>query len=83
MRIQWDPERDLYLNELPYRSIQIGLSKAAVELYILQWIRNITDVTDMAHAVHALIVRGELDTARKRLPNEVVYPYAGPACDAA
>ena len=32
VRIQWDPERDLLLNRLPYRSIQIGLSGVAVRL---------------------------------------------------
>lgn len=25
-RVQWDPERDLHLNRLPYRSLQLGLA---------------------------------------------------------
>lgn len=83
VRIQWDPERDLHLNALPHRSIQIGLSKTAVELYISQWIQKITDITDMAHAIHALISRNDIDAARAMLPNETVYPYAGPACNSA
>lgn len=32
VRIQWDPERDLQLKALPYRSIQIGLSGEAVTI---------------------------------------------------
>lgn len=32
VRIQWDPERDLQLNPLPHRSIQIGLGGIAVDL---------------------------------------------------
>lgn len=30
VRIQWDPERDLSLQPLPHRAIQIGLSEEAV-----------------------------------------------------
>jgi hypothetical protein len=36
VRIQWDPERDIYLQPLPYRSIQIGLSKEAVVRYVTE-----------------------------------------------
>jgi hypothetical protein len=36
VRIQWDPERDLLLQPLQHRAIQIGLSKAAVNLYVNQ-----------------------------------------------
>src|ERR1700733_13678146 len=30
VRIQWDPEKDILLNRLPYRSIQIGLAGNAM-----------------------------------------------------
>lgn len=73
VRIQWDPERDLHLDKLPYRSIQIGLGKEAVNLYVTQWIRGITDVTPLAHEIHALVEAGKLDEARVRLPVERVY----------
>lgn len=33
VRIQWDPERDLLLQPLEHRAIQIGLSKEAVQRY--------------------------------------------------
>ncbi|MEU7889012.1 DUF4291 domain-containing protein [Microbispora bryophytorum] len=53
VRIQWDPERDAHLNPLPYRSIQIGLSREAVDRYVDQWIVSITDITDTLGAVRA------------------------------
>ncbi|UIR56452.1 DUF4291 domain-containing protein [Sphingobacterium sp. SRCM116780] len=34
IRIQWDPEKDIFLKPLNYRSIQIGLSSIALEKYI-------------------------------------------------
>ncbi|MFB9243372.1 DUF4291 domain-containing protein [Massilia antarctica] len=76
VRIQWDPERDLHLHKLPYRSIQIGLSKGAVNLYTTQWIRRITDVTPLAHEIHALVQAGRVDEARDRLPVERAFHCA-------
>ena len=74
VRIQWDPERDLHLNPLPHRAIQIGLSREAVDHYVGEWIRRIEDVTEQAHAIHALVRAGSLDEARAALPREIPYP---------
>lgn len=74
VRIQWDPERDINLQPLPYRSIQIGLSKIAVNLYINQWIKKITDITPLAHSIHTCIQAGEIEQAKKMLPEERIYP---------
>lgn len=74
VRIQWDPERDINLQPLPYRSIQIGLSKIAVNLYINQWIKKITDITPLAHSIHTCIQAGEIKQAKKMLPEERIYP---------
>lgn len=73
VRIQWDPERDLLLQPLPHRAIQIGLSMEAVELYTSQWICKITDVTALAHRIHALVVDGNLEEAARHLPVELPY----------
>lgn len=73
VRIQWDPERDIELNKLDYRSIQIGLSGIAVEKYIQDWIVNITDITTKVHSIHHLIKTGQIDSAIKLIPEE--YPY--------
>lgn len=70
VRIQWDPERDLFLHPLERRAIQIGLSKEAVHLYVNQWIRRITEVTSLAHQIRALVQEGRLDEAKAKLPDE-------------
>lgn len=76
VRIQWDPERDLLLHPLPYRSIQIGLSKEAIEPYVRQWICRITDVSDIALTIRGLVNRNQLDEARTMLPMEQPYPLS-------
>lgn len=73
VRIQWDPERDIELNKLEYRSIQIGLSGIAVEKYVHDWIVNITDITKMVHSTHYLLQTGQMDAAIEMIPVEEVY----------
>jgi hypothetical protein len=74
VRVQWDPERDLLLQPLEHRAIQIGLSKHAVELYVRHWIRKITDVTSLAYRTHELVLNGNTQEALTLLPAEVPYP---------
>ena len=74
VRIQWDPERNLMLQALTYRSIQIGLSKEAVPLYAREWIQKITEVTPLAHTIRALVQAGRLQEAKEALPPEQPYP---------
>ena len=76
VRIQWDPERDLYLQPLEHRTIQIGLTNDAVPLYVNEWIQNISDVTDVAADIHALIDRDRLDIVQSLLPIESPYPIS-------
>jgi len=73
VRIQWNPERDLKLSPLDHRAIQIGLSHEAVQLYVNEWITSITDVTPLAHQIHALIEENKLDEATQLLPLETIY----------
>lgn len=54
-RVQWDPERDLHLNALPHRSLQLGLSGEAARRYADEWLVSVTDVTPLAHEIHALV----------------------------
>lgn len=63
-RVQWDPERDLHLRALPYRSLQLGLSGAAVCRYADEWALGISDVTPLAQQIHALVRDGDLDFSR-------------------
>nr|WP_223205844.1 DUF4291 domain-containing protein [Streptomyces xanthii] len=73
-RVQWDPERDLHLQALPYRSLQLGLAGEAAGRYADEWTVSITDVTDLAHEIHGHVRSGELERARQLLPQERVYP---------
>lgn len=73
VRIQWDPERNLYLNPLDYRAIQIGLTSIAVQHYIQDWIVNITDITQEAQHVHQLVLDGKLNEATTLLPKGTLY----------
>jgi hypothetical protein len=59
---------------LPYRSLQVGLSGEAVNRYVDSWVVGITDVTPLAHQIHALVQAGSLDEATELLPVERVYP---------
>ncbi|MEN8650345.1 DUF4291 domain-containing protein [Streptomyces sp. 21So2-11] len=73
-RVQWDPERDLHLNPLPHRSLQLGLAGEAAGRYADEWTVSITDVTPVAHEIHALVRSGDLDAASALLPKETPYP---------
>ncbi|MFC9944452.1 DUF4291 domain-containing protein [Streptomyces pratensis] len=69
-RVQWDPERDLDLNPLPYRSLQLGLSGEASRRYADEWLVSVTDVTPLAHEIHGLVRAGRRDEAGGLLPAE-------------
>lgn len=81
VRIQWDPERDLLLQPLPHRAIQIGLSKEAVRLYVNEWIQRITDITSLVHSIHSLVAEDRIHEAKLALPREAVYMAQGPHCN--
>ncbi|ASZ11256.1 DUF4291 domain-containing protein [Chitinophaga pendula] len=74
IRIQWDPEKDIYLQPLGYRSIQIGLSGIAVASYIEDWIVDIEDITTHCKEIYELIKADEINQAMDLLPNEQLYP---------
>ncbi|WP_234539527.1 DUF4291 domain-containing protein [Streptomyces shenzhenensis] len=76
-RVQWDPERDLHLQPLPYRSLQLGLSGEAVRRYADEWTVAIRDVTPLAHDIHALVRNGDPTSATRLLPPERPYPIDG------
>ncbi|WLW56638.1 DUF4291 domain-containing protein [Streptomyces sp. YU58] len=73
-RVQWDPERDLHLNPLPYRSLQLGLAGEATAWYADEWIVGIEDVTPLATEIHARVRAGRLEHAAELLPEERPYP---------
>ncbi|MEV4443598.1 DUF4291 domain-containing protein [Streptomyces sp. NPDC049577] len=73
-RVQWDPERDVRLAPLPYRSLQLGLSGEAARRYADEWIVRVTDVTPLARETHARVRKGAWDAAAALLPEERPYP---------
>lgn len=74
VRVQWDPERDLDLRPLPYRSLQVGLSGRAARLYADEWLVAVRDVTVLAGQVHTLLCAGDRTGAAALLPPESPYP---------
>lgn len=70
VRVQWDPERNVGLDALPWRSIQIGLGGVAVDRYVGNWIIGIDDITPLVEEL-----RGQEPEERvERIPVEVPYP---------
>lgn len=74
VRVQWDPERSLRLQPLPYRSLQMGLSGVAVGSYVDEWVVGIAEVTGLAREIHDLVRQGDVDAAERLLPQERPYP---------
>jgi hypothetical protein len=74
VHLQWDPERSLRGAALPYRSIQVGLSRHIIREYVEEWITGIEDFTPRVHKVYDLLQQGQADKARRQLPPERVYP---------
>ncbi|KUN48738.1 hypothetical protein AQJ27_05565 [Streptomyces olivochromogenes] len=72
-RVQWDPERDLRLRPLPYRTLQLGLSGEAARRHADEWTVAIRNVTPLVHEVHALVRGGDLDSAARLPPQESFY----------
>lgn len=73
VRVQWDPERDIRLNPLPWRSIQIGIGGPYVRDYASVAIRSIEDITGTVRKIHQLVIESELVSAQSLLPSEVPY----------
>ena len=71
VRVQWDPEKDIDGNNLPYRSLQLGLRGNAVNEYVHDWIVKVTDITDYVNDLNALRINNE--DISDRLPKEMVY----------
>lgn len=74
VRVQWDPERNLALEPLPWRSLQVGLSGTAAHDYVSHWTVNIDDITSEVRKVRSLITSRDLTGAAQALPPERPYP---------
>ncbi|WP_294351032.1 DUF4291 domain-containing protein [Sphingobacterium sp.] len=74
VRIQWDPEKDILLQPMNYRSIQVGLSGIAVEKYVSDWIVEVEDITPYCKEIQNLIIDNKIDQVKDLLPQEITYP---------
>jgi hypothetical protein len=74
VRIQWDPDRDIFLQCHNYKAIQIGLSDEALRKYISEWIMDIEDVTANCKIIYNLLKDEKINQAKELLPNEIEYP---------
>jgi hypothetical protein len=74
VRIQWDPERSVMLEPLPWRAIQVGLGGGAVDEYVDEWITAIEDLTSLAHRVYSAVKDGDRAAAQALVPIELPYP---------
>ncbi|MFJ6696196.1 DUF4291 domain-containing protein [Streptomyces sp. NPDC091272] len=70
VRAQWDPERDVRLRPLPYRSLQLGLRGEAVERYADEWLVGIREVTPLFRTMREM----HPDGVSLLLPVESPYP---------
>ena len=78
VRIQWASERNLRLDALPHRTIQVDLSGEAVTAFVGEWITNIEDNTPLWKQVEAAAKKGDLEEADRLAPKEVAYPLPQP-----
>lgn len=74
VHLQWDPERSLRGADLPYSSIQVGLSRHIIREYVDEWIKGIKDYTPRVRKIYDLLYGGQADKAKRQLPPERVYP---------
>jgi Domain of unknown function (DUF4291) len=82
IRVQWDPERSLQLAPLAWRTVQIGLSGAAVHRYVSEWITGVTDITPTVHDLRSLLAQDAQAAAAGNLPVEKPYPLPVAAAQA-
>ncbi|KAJ3006955.1 UNVERIFIED_CONTAM: hypothetical protein HDU68_003780 [Siphonaria sp. JEL0065] len=72
--VQWDPERDVALKKLEFRSLQLGMRGETARSYTAgEFIIQITDVTDLFTSVHERVLAGDLEGAEALCPEERVY----------
>ena len=74
VRVQWDPERTLNLEPLPWRSLQVGLTGLATRKYVSEWITGIIDITPRVREIHQRAGQGRVVLPRERpysLPHDI------------
>ena len=73
VRCQWDPDRDIYGNPMPYKAIQLGIKDEFISRYVNDWIVKMTDVTPVVMELREKKRHKRLEESM--LPKESEYPY--------
>ncbi len=66
-----EPDRDLSLEKLERRALQLGISGSVVYEYVNKWIMGIEDVTELAYRIKASLKNR--DKEMLKVPDELVY----------
>jgi Domain of unknown function (DUF4291) len=74
VQVQWDPEKTIRLQPLPYRSIQIGIGGEAVPNYVDDWTVSISSCKPLIEAIRSRIDAGQMQEANSLLPAERPFP---------
>ncbi|MBL1225752.1 DUF4291 domain-containing protein [Enterococcus sp. BWR-S5] len=72
VRCQWDPDKDIYLQPMDRKAIQLGIRGEMVPRYVHEWTKNITDITEDVHETKRLLDLGEIE--KTSLPTETEFP---------
>jgi len=76
LNVKFAPTTTIHGASLPYRSIQVGLSRHIIDQYVNEWTLEIRDYTPLARKIAALLKAGETSKAKDVLPRERVYPVS-------
>lgn len=74
VRCQWDPDKDIYLQPMERKAIQLGLRGEIVTKYVQEWTKAITDITPYVHETKRLLDMGEMENIT--LPTETEFPLS-------
>lgn len=68
--VQWDPERDVDGNPVPWRSLQMGIRGQTLLTYLKEYIEKIEDVTSTCKKIRLLVDEEKFEEALDLAPNE-------------
>jgi hypothetical protein len=64
------------MQNLNYRSIQIGFTAIVTHHYVNDWIVSVDDITEKYKVIHNLILNEKIKEAKLLLPLEKLYPLS-------
>ncbi len=71
VRLQWDPDHDIYGNKQERKAIQLGMKGNLLEKYGKEMISEIIDLTDFVKQQKKIIDSGQIDNLQ--VPKEWIY----------